>query len=247
MYNRILAIAILFLISTFASFSQTADEIVDKSIAASGGLDNYKSLKSAKMVAKMSAQGMEFGITIMIKKSAIRTEQEMMGQKMLQVTDGKNAWMMSPQSPEAQPLPAEAISDMKDQSLMATNKLLKYKEPGAKIEKQGKEKVDGVTCNKIKLTDKDGKSETMSIDADSYLIKKIVSEVNGTSVEFTLQDYKKTGKFNAPYKWIIKAGENQNMEINIATLEYDIPLDDALFTKPASSPKPQTPPVAPAK
>ena len=247
MYNRILAIAILLIISTFASFSQTAEEIVDKSIAASGGMDGFKNMKSSKTVAKMSAQGMEFGMTMMVKKPAFRLEQEMMGQKMITVFDGKDGWMLTPQSPDPQPLPAEAITGMREQANMAENQLIKYKEPGAKIEKQGKEKVDGATCNKIKLTDKDGKSVTMSIDADSYLIKKIVSEQNGTNVEILLQDYKKVGNFNAPYKWVIKAGENQSMDLTIQSIEYNISLDDALFAKPASSPKPATPPASPSK
>ena len=239
MYNRILAIAILFIISTFASFSQTAEEIIDKSIAASGGLDAYKNVKSSKMVAKMNASGMEFGMTMIMKKPAFRLEQEMMGQKMITLFDGKDGWMLTPQSPDPQPLPAEAISGLREQADMAENPLIKYKESGAKLEKVGKEKVDGATCNKIKLTEKDGKSATMSIDADSYLIRKMVSEQNGTSVEISLQDYKKVGDFNTPYKWVIKAGEGQNMELNIQSIEFNLTLDDGIFKKPA--------PAAPSK
>ena len=133
MYNRIIALAVLFLISTFASFSQTAEEIVDKSIAATGGMDAYKNMKSSKMVAKMNASGMEFSMIMMAKSPAFRLEQEMMGQKMITVFDGKDGWMLTPQTPDAQSLPPEAIAGMREQANMTDNPLLKYKEPGAKI------------------------------------------------------------------------------------------------------------------
>ena len=76
----------------------------------------------------------------------------------------------------------------------------------------------------------------MSIDADTYLIKKMSMDQGGTAVEISMQDYKKVGDFTVAHKYIIKAGE-QNMDMTIQSMEFNLTLDDGLFKKPSSTPK----------
>lgn len=231
---KLIAILAILFISSLGIYSQTAEEIVDKSIIASAGsLDAYKNVNTTKMVAKMKVMGMEMGMTMQMKKPSFRLDQNVMGQKMVMVFDGKEAWSFSPGTNEVQILPAEQADRTKEQMNMAENQLLKYKEPGSKMEKLGKEKVDGLTCFKIKLTEKEGKVSTMFIDTDEYLVRKMISSNEGKEAEILLQDYKKYQNFNIPYKYVITAGEMGSMDIIIESMEFNIPIDDSIFKKPS--------------
>ena len=56
--------ALAAIMSVQTSKAQTADEVIDKYVAAMGGREKLLALKSEKMTGSLNVQGMDVGITI---------------------------------------------------------------------------------------------------------------------------------------------------------------------------------------
>src|ERR1019366_252281 len=92
----ILAITILFAGFTIAN-AQTADEIIQKHIAAIGGFDNWKKINSVKMAATTTANGTEIPITITILQGkGMKVEYTFSGMTGWSIITDKAGWYYSP-------------------------------------------------------------------------------------------------------------------------------------------------------
>jgi zinc protease len=229
MFKKFAMFAVIIFLGSLILKAQTGEEILDKAIEAVGGYEAMKETKTTSAVMSMSIQGMDLRMTVYNKKPAFRSETDMMGQKMVMVFDGQTGWMSSQGG--VQEIPQEQIKQMRDQAEMTDNPLLKYKEPGAKIEKQGKEKVEDNSCFKLALTDKNNETITVYIDANDYLLKRIDKADKDATVEILLKDYKKVGKVMIAYLYVIKT-QGMDMELKMEKFEVNPKLDDSLFTKP---------------
>ncbi len=233
MFKKLAMFAVIIFFSSVILRAQTGEEILDKAIEAVGGYEAMKETKTTSAVMSMSIQGMDLRMTVYNKKPAFRSETDMMGQKMVMVFDGKTGWMSNPGAGGVQEIPQEQINQMREQAEMTDNQLVKYRETGAKIEKQGKEKVDGNTCFKLLMTDKNNETITAYIDANDYLLKKIDKADKEANVEILLKDYKKVGKVMVAYLYVIKA-QGMDMELKMEKFEINPKLDDSLFIKPSN-------------
>ncbi|HSN87003.1 MAG TPA: hypothetical protein VL025_09615, partial [Thermoanaerobaculia bacterium] len=90
-----------------AAFAQTADELVEKSLQASGGREKIEAVKSARMTGKMSmGQGMEAPMVIeTVEPNKIRMEMTFQGMTMIQAYDGKSGWQVQPFMGKTEPEP----------------------------------------------------------------------------------------------------------------------------------------------
>ena len=96
--NKFLAATVAALVSVSA-YAQTVDEIVDKHVAALGGLDKLKGITTLIVERSLSVQGMEIpSKTTMVVNKSLRTESSVMGNSMIQVVDngGATGWMLRP-------------------------------------------------------------------------------------------------------------------------------------------------------
>ncbi|HOX84314.1 MAG TPA: outer membrane lipoprotein-sorting protein, partial [Chryseolinea sp.] len=82
------------LICGFASYAQTADEIIAKYFENTGGIEKWKSLEGLKMSAKLSQGGMEFQLEmIQLKDGRQMTMFNLQGKEVKQnVYDGTTLW-----------------------------------------------------------------------------------------------------------------------------------------------------------
>jgi hypothetical protein len=91
-----LVLAALSLVSITA-VAQTAEEIVAKNIAAMGGIDKLKSIKSVKMEGSLSAQGMDIPMTITkLQDKGLRLDIEVMGTANYQVANASKGVIFMP-------------------------------------------------------------------------------------------------------------------------------------------------------
>ena len=222
---------VLFIMITLFVRAQTGEEILDKSIKAAGGYETIKNIKTTIAHMSMNIQGMDLKMAVYFKKPAFRTETDMMGQKMIMAFDGQKGWMTNVAQGGVTDLPEDAIKQMKEQAEISNNPLIQYKEPGAKIEKLGKEKVDEKTCFKLKLTNKNEESIIVYIDSEDFLLRKVERTDNGNASEIKLQDYRKVGDILVPYLYAIKA-QGMDMELKMDKFEVNPQVEDSLFAKP---------------
>ena len=211
--------------------AQTADEIVNKHIAALGGAEKLASLKTVKMEGNMSTQGIDVAITLTKKHMAgLRMDMEIMGTSNYQVATPTQGWVFMPvmQQTEPQPMDAEQIKSVQSQ-LDIQGALFNYKEKGYTIEALGTEKIDGKDVYKLKAM-KEGKVVFYYIDAASNFIVKTSTKMSAQGqeidVETTFADYKQ----NADGYWFSYTNTTTQGTITFDKITSNLPVDDKLFT-----------------
>src|SRR6478752_1831151 len=161
-------------ILTFVSLhAQTADEIIQKHLAATGGADKWAGVNTILMEAVAVGQNGQEITTKMTKVQGkiLRREVNFGMGTMKMVVTPENGWFANPRNGgNFDVMPAEMQAE---QSLeLDINPLLNYAAKGSKAELAGKEQVDGKETFKIKLTSSKGKERNYFIDATTYFLVK---------------------------------------------------------------------------
>lgn len=235
---RLSFVAAAMLFMSVAAKAQTADEIIQKHIAAIGGMDNWKKITSMKMTGSMNAGGMEIPMTVTcVKNKAMRMDMTISGMANYQILTNKEGWSYFPiqgqQKPEA--MTAEDVKKSQDE-LDLESPLMDYKAKGYKVEYLGKDDVEGTECHKLKVTLKDGKEETEYIDASNFYHIRSVSKatMNGKEMQQTsnFSNFKKL-----PEGIVFAMTQDEGMgAMNIKEIEINKPIDESIF-KPSAEGK----------
>lgn len=233
---RFLAVAMAAFVSAGA-YAQTVDEIVDKHVAALGGMDKLKGVSTLITERSLSVQGMEIPskTTIVVGKS-LRSESSVMGNSMIQVVNGTTGWMLRPTmmqgTGEPEDMPADQIKQQLGQ-LDPFGPLVNYKEKGNKIDLVGKEKVDGKEAYHLKVTTKDGQAVDEYIDANTYLVSKMKMVMNGQEGEMGFSDYKAVDGIKFPNTMEIVNPQMGTLTMVTTKITVNPKVDESIFKKPA--------------
>lgn len=219
------------LVAAQTSFAQTTDEVVEKYITAQGGKEKMLALKTVKMTASMSVQGMDVALVITRKHMVgSRTDISVMGMENYQLITPEKSWSFMPV--QGQSSPEEATEEQhKSQvgQLDLQGALLNYKEKGHTVEYKGKETVEGVECYKLVLVSKIGKTTTYYISTKTDRTVKSVSKAvrNGEEMEIatTFSDYKQ----NKDGYWFAYSSTTPQGDLSISSIETNVPVDDSVF------------------
>ncbi len=240
--KTILAFALLALAAPLAH-AASLDDVLAKHYEAQGGLDKLKSMKNVRVTGKMAiGPGMEAPFTMeRARPNKQRMEFTFSGMTGIQASDGEKPWMVMPfmgkKDPEA--IPAEDAQEMLDDDF--DGPLVDWKTKGHTLELLENESVEGADCFKLKVTKKNGKSETYWIDTETFLILKSEAKrkVRGTEVEAEsyFGDYKDVdGRMMAHSMEQGAKGAPQRQKMTFDKIEVNVTLDDARFKMPAAAP-----------
>ncbi len=124
------------LICGFASYAQTADEILAKYFENTGGIDKWKGLQGIKMSAKVNQGGMEIPLEIIqLKDGKQMTIVTFQGKEIKQgVYDGTTLWAHNFMTMKAEKSDAEATENFKKDIGDFPDPFLNYKTRGFKAE-----------------------------------------------------------------------------------------------------------------
>jgi len=179
----------------------TAEQIVTKNVAARGGLQAWRAVKTLALSGKMDAGGNESPTRLMapgVKSSGVglpkrpaeqarlpfrlelmrgrksRLEIDFHGDTAVQVYDGTQGWKLRPflNRHEVEPFTADELKAVAMQPDL-DGPLVDYAQKGTKIELEGSEKVEGNDTYRLKLIFKSGESQRVWIDAKTLLETKI--------------------------------------------------------------------------
>ena len=152
-------------------FSQTADEIIAKHIAAHGGADKWEKVEAIKITGKYTAFSLEKDFTTYKTQSGAYYSDFYLGDhKLIESFNGKEGWIIDPWMEIEYARKANSGENyMLMQKAEFFTPFYKYKEKGYKVEFTGKDNVDGIDVFVLKLTRNNGKSETWYLDAETYL------------------------------------------------------------------------------
>lgn len=230
-----LKFSILALIVVAATFvtaqAQTADEIIQKHIAAIGGADNWKKIKSMKITGAINAGGTEIPVTFtMIQNKALRFEFSINGMNNYSIITQKEGWMYFPAQGQTKPeaMTPEMVKQSKD-DLDMQGPLIDYKTKGNKVAYLGKDDVEGTECFKLKVTYPSGKEETMFIDASNYYHIRSVEKIKADGKEQEqVNNYSNYQKLPEGIVFPMTM-DSGNGPINLKTTEINKPVDESIF------------------
>jgi outer membrane lipoprotein-sorting protein len=226
-----------------ATATLTADEIVARHVAASGGLKKIRSIQTLRETGRINAgAGREALVTRERKRpDCARFEITLQGVTGVLVSDGEHGWKVSPfDGDEAPtPLPDEVVREAAEQGDLE-GPLVDYKAKGHQVELAGREQVGGRDAYKLKVTLKSGTIRTEYLDATTFYRVRTdtTRQVRGRPVriETTFTDFKKTN--GIPFPRLIEvaaAGRPQRLTITVEKIEVNPPLSDSLFQMPEPS------------
>src|SRR3974390_865892 len=180
----------------------SAAQIVDKNVAARGGLTAGRAVHTLSLQGKMGAGGnqraaltaslpnsKEFVNTVprrpaeemqlpflmeMKRPRRVRVELQFNGQTAVQVYDGANGWKLRPflNRHDFEPFSDEELKIASHQEDL-DGPLVDYAAKGSHVELEGTEKVEGRNTYKIKVSEKTGHTFHVWIDAGTFLEAKI--------------------------------------------------------------------------
>lgn len=219
----------------------TVDAIVGRYVAARGGLEKLRSLKTLRQEGRVNAgAGRDGLVTREIKRPGrIRFELTVQGVTAVFASDGQHGWKVSPFDGEMgpKPLPEEVAMDAGEQAEV-DGPLVDWKRKGNRVELVGREDVDGRDTYKLKVTLKSGGILFSYLDAKSMHLVRTEStrQVRGRPVriETTFGDYRKTAGILFPHLVEVRAaGRPQVLRVVVDKVEVNPPLSDARFAPPA--------------
>jgi hypothetical protein len=175
-------------------------QIVEKNVAARGGLERWRAVKTLELKGKMEAggnrrptipvPGVKVGTEVREKRlteqaqlpSVLelsrgrkqRLEIQFNGQTAVQVYDGSQGWKVRPflNRHEVERFTPEELKAA-SQAADLDGRLIDYATKGSKIELVGVEKVEDRNAYKLKVTDKNGYTCHEWVDAENFLELKV--------------------------------------------------------------------------
>lgn len=212
--------------------AQTLDEIVKKYTEANM-LGNLANLKTIKITANMSMQGMEMPMVLWMKNpDKIKSITTFNGQDMIQVFDGQKGYIVSPMTGSSEPV--EMTPEQVKQTLrsnMFQNFLANYFKDG-NLTLVGEENVNDKPAYKIKAAVEGGTIIDLFIDKNSYLLVKTSTTANVNGMNITMDsypsDYTITNGLMIPMKTTTSA-QGMDIQINFTKVEVDVPMADSIF------------------
>lgn len=213
--------------------AQTADDIINKNIAAMGGLDKLNSIKTLYTEDSVNAGGIKFPVKVWeVNKKAMRAEFTVMGMTGFQIQRADSGWAFAPFQGQTTPEPMTADEVKKGQAdLYVTDAFVNYKDKGFKVTYEGMDDAQGSQAYKLKVDISDSVSETYYIDPDTYYVIQVKSKatVNGKVNESTeiRSDYKKTAD---GYIFPMESNSSGFGDIRTYTVKVNKPIDNSIFS-----------------
>jgi hypothetical protein len=242
-----------------AAAGLSAAQIVEKNVAARGGLTAWRGVQTMVWKGKMGAGATTYEVvsrgklqtkqrdeallpfTLEFKRpQKTRLEIQFNGQTAVQVFDGVQGWKLRPYLGRTN-WDAYTVDEVKQAAAEPgmDGFLIDYAAKGAKVELVGTEKVQDQSTYKLKVTLNGGQVRHVWVDSKTFLEAKVEGlprRLDGKphAVEIYLRDFKREGSIVIPH--VIEThvvGLRRPEKITIESATVNPKLDDARFTKSA--------------
>lgn len=243
-----LAATVLFVTCAAAAAAQTADEVINKALAAAGGRAALAKLKSRSMtgVIALSTPVGELAGSIEVinavpnkSRTLIKVDLTSVGAGQLVLDrrfNGTTGYVIDTLQGNHD-ITGNDLENLRNNAFPTS--LMTYKEMGAVARIDGKEKVGEREAYLLVLEPPAGSPVRQYIDAETYLPIKVIVKLDvpqlGREVEQTTEffDFQEVDGVKVPFR-ITASSEVQRFTIEIKKVEHNVPVDEALFSKPAA-------------
>jgi hypothetical protein len=237
-----------------APATMSAEQIIDRNIAARGGAATWREVKTLTIAGDMDAGGKPNHTLpyVLKEKRPHKTRLEIVfkDQTSVQVFDGTRGWKVRPflNRNDVESYTAEETKSASAAEQDVDGPLIDHAAKGTQVALAGTDVVEGHPAYKLALTLKSGVKRTLWIDASSFLELKMDADprkLDGKMhpVAMYFRDYRMEHGLNIPHtQETAVQGYKQTYKTTITRLALNEPMDDTLFQKP--QPGAQTAPVA---
>ncbi|MFB0565808.1 MAG: outer membrane lipoprotein carrier protein LolA [Candidatus Aminicenantaceae bacterium] len=233
-----LGLSSIFLLSLMISpgLCQKDDEILEKAIEALGGRKVLESIKDSTFTGTIEMIQMGItGLMTMYQKepNKMRMDGEIMGVAITTAFDGETAWMVNPQTGNAEEMPEKSAEEFK-RDCLGNHAFLYPEKYGITYTEKGTEKIEDKDYLVLEQTFSDGHIKLNYIDPKTYLIYKIIeTSLNPMGVEVEAEtfmtDYKKVDGAMIPYSHLVLHDGEEFMKINLTEVKFNTGLEDSMF------------------
>ena len=210
----------------------TGESVIKDYLAAIGGVDKLKSIKTFESESTIDMGGMSLGMTVLKKApNKIAILQSMGGQVAGgQIFDGTKGVVM--QMGQKKPLEGDALEDMKAEAAMFVE--MNYLKEGYQLDLKGVEEIEGDKVYKLVVTKPSGKKSTEYYSQETNLKVKSISTQDGgpqgtMTITSSYADYKAVGGVLFPHSSELTGMAPMALVMKTKTVKVNEAIDDAKF------------------
>jgi outer membrane lipoprotein-sorting protein len=220
----------------------SAAQVVEKNVAARGGLSAWRAVNSLTLSGEMEAGGKQNPklpfVMNMKRPNKSRLEITFQGKAAVQVYDGTQGWKFRPFLNRDDIEPFNAL-EAKQAAAAAEldGPLVDYQRKGTQVQLAGTELVEGKKTYKLKLTPRTGDPIHVWVDASTFLEAKIDGDprkLDGKAHQVAVfyRDFKTVNGLVIPHTLETTVdGVKQTHKMTIQSVKVNAALDDTLFAK----------------
>ena len=239
------ALAVIVLSWAQIASAQTADEVIEKSIAAMGGRAAHDKIKSRVMTGELSigtpagdiAGTVEMYATVPNKqRTVIKADLSQFGAGQLLVDqrfDGTTGYAMDSMQGNRD-ITGNQLDNMKSQSF--PNPFMNYKAMGTSVKLGPKEQVGGRDTHVLIFEPSAGSPLKAYIDAETFMpvrsaITTDIPQMGKVEQQVDPSDFRDVDGVKVPFKLRL-TNAMQSISMTFTKVEHNTSLDDKMFVKP---------------
>lgn len=240
----LIAFSMLPALAGYAS-AQTADEVVEKHLAAAGGREALGRLTSRHSTGTLtlSTGGAEIPGTVEIfakvpnkVRVAMKLDLTAVGGTEMTIEqrfDGTAGYSLNSAQGDTE-ITGNQLENLRNSAFPSP--FLKYKEAGIKMELLPAEKVGGKEAIVLRLTPKAGSVSRIYLDPETYLVTRSVAMIDspqgGGQIEQTTEvsDYRTVDGVKVAFQ-VLLSSPAQSVKLVFKSVEDNVAIDDAMFSK----------------
>lgn len=231
------ALAVAGTAATAAAQAQPVDEIVEKSLAAKGGVEKLRAVDSVKTTGTMVTPRGPVGVVNWTKRPNLkRQEVTIDGATQVVAYDGTSLWRANPKmGATPQVITGQMAERNRTEADDFDSVLLDYKQKGTTIELVPAGEGDKGGPH-LRVTRKDGRVEDVYLNRDTFLEERISTTVEQGGqkvvVATELLDYKSVDGVMVPFRIRQTINGKPQGEVKYTQVQFNLPLGDELFKMP---------------
>ena len=228
-----------------AAHADKVDDLIAKHVAARGGAAALAAIRTVTSTGKLRPPGFDADLSYaetIVRGGKVRMNITLQGLTIVQSYDGTAGWQIQPFGGRKDP---EKLSDDDVKSLQEEadleGGLVDYRMKGNTVADLGMEDVDGAPAHALRVSLKNGDTQTWYLDPDAWLAVRVVTRTvqRGTeSVTITdFGDYEKVAGVYFPFETESgPKGSNQRQRLTLSKVEVNTVVDETQFVQPAVKP-----------
>jgi hypothetical protein len=235
----------------------SAERIIEKNVAARGGLEAWRKIQTMIWVGHMERPGAPMSSMpfVLQQKRPNKTRFEIsgVGQRSLRIFDGTHGWKVRPASdgsPDVEPYTPQEVRFARGEPVI-DGPLIDYQAKGTVVSLEGVEEVDGRKAYRMSLKLASGEHHEVWIDSQTFLDLKYVRTSYSSAwvpatVSITYAGYKEIGGLQIPSVLEIGTASGKVPDkMVIERIALNPPMDDHVFRRPGRPSRRQTVTIEP--